>query len=77
MSGLFTALLASFGVRMGYNLAAVAVSVVSSAVATVFVCFAQDHNALAASHPELWLELMQAWHKAHGPTMQACGYSLS
>eukprot|EP00611_Tribonema_gayanum_P000386 TRINITY_DN1025_c1_g1_i2.p1 TRINITY_DN1025_c1_g1~~TRINITY_DN1025_c1_g1_i2.p1 ORF type:complete len:562 (-),score=197.38 TRINITY_DN1025_c1_g1_i2:853-2538(-) len=77
MSGLLTALLASFGVLVGYNLAAVAVSVVSSAVATVFVCFAQDHNALAASHPELWLELMQAWHKAHGPTMQACGYSLS
>eukprot|EP00953_Heterococcus_sp_UTEX-ZZ885_P038536 19777-Heterococcus_DN1.PRE.2 len=50
---------------------------VSSALATVYVCFAQDPDAFAASHHELWAELMHSWNKAHGPAMAACGYTLA
>jgi hypothetical protein len=50
---------------------------VSSAVATVYVCFAQDPDAFAAGHHELWAELMHSWNKAHGPAMAACGYALA
>ena len=48
---------------------------VDSAVATVFVCFAQDPKTFQRTHPELYEELVGSWAEMHGPVMRACGYS--
>lgn len=48
---------------------------VTSSVATIFVCFAHDPNAFKDSHPSLYAELLEAWSAMHGPIMAACGYA--
>lgn len=75
MTHVLMALLATVGLFTGYSMASVTAGVVSSAIATVYVCFAEDHQALAQSHPPLWRQLMASWTKAHPSVMEICGYA--
>jgi hypothetical protein len=77
LSNPLTLVLALFGLFAGFTMSSVATAVISSAVATVFVCWAQDEAAFASTHPQLWSELMTSWHEAHGDVMVACGYALA
>ena len=47
---------------------------VTSAVATTFVCFAHDPDAFKASHPSLYADLLEAWMARYGSIMVSCGY---
>uniref|UniRef100_A0A7S2F2D6 Choline transporter-like protein n=1 Tax=Octactis speculum TaxID=3111310 RepID=A0A7S2F2D6_9STRA len=70
-------LLALFGVITGYGISAVLMNgLITSAVATVLICFAQNPMALRSTHTLLFDEMLEAWVEMHGPIMQACGYSV-
>lgn len=51
----------------------VVLSVIEGAVATVFVCFAQDAQALSVSHPNQFAALVAAWQEAHPHEVKDCG----
>ena len=44
----------------------VTLGVISSAVATVFVCFAENPEALENTHPAEYTRLTQAWRQYKG-----------
>jgi hypothetical protein len=67
MSNATTVVLVTAGCLIGFALALVLSTVLESAVSTIFVCFAEDPQALAEVHPELSQELIAAWEVAHGP----------
>lgn len=48
--------------------------VISSAVTTVFVCFALNAAALGATHPDNLARLVVAWYAAHPQDFRQCGY---
>ena len=54
----------------------VVVTLVESAVATVFVCFAHDRAALERSHPGDYALLVEAWCIAHPDVAAGCGLSM-
>lgn len=54
-------LLSAFGLVGGGMMSMVVSRIMSSAVATVFVCFAEDHSALEVTHPEEYKMLSDAW----------------
>ena len=59
-------LLCCVGLLSGYGLCGVLMhGLVTSSVATVFVCFAEAPHDLASHHPELHRELLAAWQHAH------------
>ena len=47
---------------------------ITSSVASIFVCFAHDPDAFKEAHPSLYAELLEAWLRTYGPIMNACGY---
>ncbi|KAF0686140.1 Aste57867_22105 [Aphanomyces stellatus] len=59
------------GLAFGIGVTLVPLSIVDSAVATVFVCFAEDPSAFARSHPELHNTMVDAWRVAHPDAMMA------
>lgn len=60
---------------IGFFMCCIVTTVITSAVATVFVCWAENPEALAATHPEHLEALMEAWRKFHGEEIAACGYT--
>jgi xanthosine utilization system XapX-like protein len=52
------------GMFVGYAMCAVMFSVVSSAVNTVLVCYAEAPNEFAANHPQLANQMRAAWRAA-------------
>ena len=60
---------------VGMCMATIMTGVITSAVRTVFVCFALNPAALAESHPAHFNELVEAWNKFHPETWRACGYA--
>jgi len=74
MDAVCVQLLASFGAIVGFSLSSVFAKVISSAVATVFVCFAEDPHAFCDNHHDLYNEMMQVWNEFQLPTMQKNGY---
>ncbi|RQM29073.1 hypothetical protein B5M09_002014 [Aphanomyces astaci] len=62
------------GLFFGLGVAIIPMGVVDSAVATIFVCFAEDPVALQHSHPEHFNELMTEWHRQYPEIMVASGY---
>ncbi|CAK4626958.1 hypothetical protein LEN26_011573 [Aphanomyces euteiches] len=62
------------GLLFGLGISLVPLSVVDSAVATIYVCFAEDPAALQHSHPEHFTELMTEWHRKYPEVMVASGY---
>jgi len=59
-------LLVGFGFVIGFAISLLFMTLIESAVATVFVCFAEDSQALLESHPKQYMELTQTWQKIHG-----------
>lgn len=52
------------GFILGYAICAVLLSVVSSAVNTVIVCFAEAPNEFQQNHPQLSIQMRDAWRQA-------------
>ncbi|ETW05849.1 hypothetical protein H310_03510 [Aphanomyces invadans] len=59
------------GFVFGAGVTLIPLSVVNSAVATVFVFFAEDPAALSRTHPDLHNDLISAWRTAHPDAMAA------
>ena len=51
-------------------------SVIDSAVATVFVCFAEHPDALAMTHPGHLNSLVAAWQRFHPQAFSRAGYDV-
>lgn len=62
------------GVIIGIAVSAVVMAVIEAAVCTVFVCFAQDPDALRHTRPEHHTDLLNAWSHFHPTVLVACGY---
>ena len=56
---------AFLGFLLGYGMASTLFSVVSSAVNTVIVCYAEAPNEFQANHPELSSKMRDAWRVAY------------
>jgi hypothetical protein len=67
-------IVAVFAFFAGTAMASVMTGIVSSAVTTVFVCFALNPAALGATHPNHLGSLVTAWQQAHGADFEGCGY---
>lgn len=65
---------AIIGFVVGYLISSIALSVIESAVLTVFVCFAEDPNSLYQHHPDLYQGMMSAWCQIYPDVMIASGY---
>lgn len=52
------------GFLIGFVLASILMSVVASAVNTVIVCFAEAPNEFEVNHPQLSMEMRNAWRQA-------------
>lgn len=63
LSSADSVLLSTFGALVGYLMCTVTMKVISSAVATTFVCYAESPEALLGAHPERYRELAAAWRK--------------
>lgn len=63
------------GFILGIVMASITLGVIDSAVATIFVCFAEDPAAGQSTQPQLFSELINTWFQFHGPVMTTCGYS--
>lgn len=66
--------IAVVGFLIGLAMCTVVMSVVESAVCTVFVCFAADPNALRVSRPMVHHRLMEAYCLIHRDVLVQCGY---
>jgi len=53
------------GFLVGLFLTVIMVSVVDSAVATVFVCFAESPQVFEQTHPALFYDLTATWRETH------------
>jgi len=62
------------GLFVGIAVSTVPFSVVDSAVATIFVCFAEDPAAFHQSNPELFELMNSAWYKMYPEIMVQSGY---
>jgi hypothetical protein len=60
---------------VGMCMATIMTGVITSAVRTIFVCFALNPAALAQSHPAEFNELVTAWNKFHPEVWRSCGYA--
>ncbi|ETI33504.1 hypothetical protein L914_19063 [Phytophthora nicotianae] len=69
-----TTLLAILGFIIGFSVALTPLAVISSSVATIFVCFAEDPAPFQRSHPELYAALAQGWHSLHPEFIAQAGY---
>jgi hypothetical protein len=53
----------------------VVMTLIDTAVATIFVCFAEDKDALARHEPQLYADFLGAWMEMYPDVMTNCGYS--
>jgi hypothetical protein len=60
-----------FGFLYGFMIVSVLIQVLSSAVDTVFVCFAEAPNEFRTHHPVLAANMMEAWRTAYP---SECGF---
>ena len=67
------AALLSFAVAM--VMASVLTEIIATGTRAVFVAWATDPAALAATHPESFKELAVAWHEAHPSLLEDAGYA--
>lgn len=62
------------GFVVGFLMCAIVAGVIESAVKTVFVCFAERPEALMASHPDEFAEIMGAWYGLKPDLITGAGY---
>jgi hypothetical protein len=53
-----------FGFLVGAVLSSILLSIVASAVSTVIVCFAESPSEFESNHPQLSMEMREAWRSA-------------
>jgi len=70
----YQVIIALIGMFVGFFMASVTLSVVSSAVATVFVMFAENPEALMNTHKTEAGILSKAWKNFHGDVFNECGH---
>lgn len=68
LDGGYKAVLAGVGFMVGLLVCAIVLSIVDSAVATVFVCWADAKDVLQKSAPELYAGMDKAWSEAMAAT---------
>ena len=68
------AVAACLGFLVGASMCSVVMTVIDSAVCTVFVCFAEDPGSLRSTHPDAHLDLMRGWCARYPQEMVSCGY---
>ncbi|KAG1691377.1 hypothetical protein DVH05_027039 [Phytophthora capsici] len=59
---------------IGFSVALTPLAIISSSVATIFVCFVEDPVPFQRSHPELYATLAQGWHSLHPDFIVQAGY---
>ncbi|KAL3657104.1 hypothetical protein V7S43_018017 [Phytophthora oleae] len=69
-----TILMGLLGFMIGSSVALTPLAMISSSVATIFVCFAEDPVPFQRSHPELYAALAQGWHGLHPDFIVQAGY---
>lgn len=69
----YWAIWTGLGFAMGFAITACAMVVVQSAVATIFVCFIEQPQALAETKPDEYNPLSTAWRERWGKTPEAQG----
>lgn len=74
-NGTVAGIVAFFCFLSGMAMASVMLGVLTSAVKTIFVCFALNPVALQATHPAHLSTLCAAWYKAHPAEFSQCGYA--
>jgi hypothetical protein len=62
------------GFVVGFLMCAIIAGIIESAVKTVFVCFAERPEALMASHPDEFAEIMGAWYGLKPDLITGAGY---
>ena len=68
----YRALLAGIGFLLGMLVSSIILGTIDSAVATVFVCWAEAPEALQNSAPDLFVQMTDNWAKAmEQPSMQS------
>lgn len=67
LEGGYRALLSGLGFVLGLMVCSIVLSVIDSAVCTVFVCFAEAPEALQHNDPALHGEMVKAWTEAMQP----------
>mmetsp|Transcript_60107 Transcript_60107/g.118185 ORF Transcript_60107/g.118185 Transcript_60107/m.118185 type:complete len:847 (-) Transcript_60107:134-2674(-) len=72
----YTVLLTVFGFAVGYLISIVALSTISSAVATVYVSYVDNPLALQVSHPDMYVSLSETWERM-SPNRTTAGAALS
>ena len=75
MTSEWATILAIVGGLFGFVMSGVCLSVVSSAVATIFVCFADAPQAFFQTHPDHAEALTSAWSQFHGESFDTCNYN--
>lgn len=66
----YLVLLVGLGFLLGLVVSSIVMNVIDSAVATVFVCWAEAGDALERTNRELFIEMSEAWSKFQAPTNQ-------
>ena len=62
------------GFIAGVSVTIIPLSVIESAVTTVFVCFAEDPASFAQHHADLYQPLVRAWYVLFPNVMVSNGY---
>lgn len=73
--GTVTGIAAFFCFLVGFIMCSILTGVLTSAVRSVFVCFALNPAALGATHPEHLQTLVSSWQQFHANEWAACGYA--
>lgn len=64
-SPMLYAVVGGFGFVAGLAMAMVLCTVVTTALHTIFICFAEDPVAFRGAHPQYYQDLVAAWKKCH------------
>merc|ERR1711985_133499 len=57
--------IAAYGMITGFLMACITMNSIDSAVATVYVAFAESHVALQNNHPDVFRKLYETWNHFH------------
>jgi hypothetical protein len=61
---------------IGMFMSMVVMTIIDTAVAAIFVCFAEDREALSRHQPQLYADFVGAWNEFHPDEMSNCGYAV-
>ncbi len=65
LSTLYVVFIGVVGFIAGFSMAMVLATLITTALHTVFICFAEDPIAFSGTHPEHYIDLVNAWRQFH------------